>query len=130
MLLKLHRKQRRLYIAAAVFLLIIEILIERYVHDNFVRPYLGDLLVVILIYAIVMACSKIKVWTGAIATLLFSYAIETAQYLQIVSLLGLEENKFARIVIGTSFSCWDMLMYTLGFITVIILEKIITVKSN
>ncbi|MEP3968520.1 MAG: DUF2809 domain-containing protein, partial [Nonlabens sp.] len=86
MLLKLHRKQKALYIAAAVLLLIIEILIERYAHDNFVRPYLGDLLVVILIYAIVMACSKIKVWTGAVATLLFSYAIETAQYLQIVSL--------------------------------------------
>ncbi|MEO9954811.1 DUF2809 domain-containing protein [Nonlabens sp.] len=130
MLLKLHRKQKALYIAAAVLLLIIEILIERYAHDNFVRPYLGDLLVVILIYAIVMACSKIKVWTGAVATLLFSYAIETAQYLQIVSLLGLEGNKFARIVIGTSFSWWDMLMYTLGFITVIILEKIITVKNN
>lgn len=123
MLLKLHRKQRSLYIAAAVFLLIIEVLIERYVHDSFVRPYLGDLLVVILIYAIVMAGSKIKVWTGAIATLLFSYAVETAQYLQLVSLLGLEENKFARIVIGTSFSWWDMLMYTLGFLTVIMLEK-------
>ncbi|WP_405371021.1 DUF2809 domain-containing protein [Nonlabens sp. Asnod2-A12] len=130
MLLKLHRKQKSLYIATAVFLLIIEVLIERYVHDNFVRPYLGDLLVVILIYAIVMACSKIKVWTGAIATLLFSYAVETAQYLQLVNLLGLEENKFARIVIGTSFSWWDMLMYTLGFITVIILEKTISMNSN
>jgi hypothetical protein len=59
----------------------------------------------------------------AIATLLFSYAIEIAQYAQVVSLLGLEDNKIARIIIGTSFSWWDVLMYTLGILFVLMVER-------
>ena len=38
-------KSRLPYIIAAVVLLIVEILIGLFVHDGFVRPYIGDVLV-------------------------------------------------------------------------------------
>ena len=38
------------YFFAALLLFLVELVIALYVKDNFVRPYLGDLLVVILIY--------------------------------------------------------------------------------
>lgn len=117
------RKHRSTYATAAILLLLIEIAIARWVNDSFVRPYLGDYLVVILIYATLMACTKLPIRTGLIATLLFAYAVESAQYFNVVGLLGLENIKVARIIIGTSFSWMDMVCYTLGIITVWFIER-------
>ena len=41
------------YLTLAVFIFVIEVLIALYVHDNFIRPYVGDVLVVILMYCFV-----------------------------------------------------------------------------
>ena len=41
------------YAIATVILLLIEVLIALYVHDAFVRPYIGDVLVVIVIYTFI-----------------------------------------------------------------------------
>ena len=120
---KLHRKPKKVYIIAALIMFVTEVLIERYAHDDFIRPYLGDFFVVILIYSAVMSVSNFKVMSVAIATLLFSYAIEIAQYVQIIFLLGLEDHKIARIIIGTSFSWWDVLMYILGILFVLMVER-------
>ncbi|GAK91186.1 hypothetical protein JCM19297_683 [Nonlabens ulvanivorans] len=49
--------------------------------------------------------------------------VELAQYAQVVDLLGLSDNKWARIIIGTSFSWWDMVCYTIGFIIILLIEK-------
>jgi hypothetical protein len=125
----INRKQRSLYLLTALLLFILEVLIERYVHDGFVRPYLGDFLVVILLYALLMSVSYLKVLTAAVGTLVFAYAIETAQFVQLISLLGLDQYKWARVVIGTSFSWWDMLMYTLGILCVLVVEHRLALKK-
>ncbi len=41
---------RPVYFTLTVILLVVEILIAVYVHDRFIRPYFGDVLVVILVY--------------------------------------------------------------------------------
>ena len=41
------------YAIATVILLLTEVLIALYVHDAFVRPYIGDVLVVIVIYTFI-----------------------------------------------------------------------------
>ncbi|MBD3582074.1 ribosomal maturation YjgA family protein [Flavobacterium selenitireducens] len=105
----------------AVF--VVEVLIARFVHDDFVRPYLGDLLVVILIYAFVRAFLNVSVKVAALGTLAFSFLVEFLQFLQIVDWLGLRDNKVARIVIGTSFSWHDLLMYVLGIVFVLLTER-------
>ena len=46
-------KRRLGYLTGGVALLIIEVLIALYVRDGFVRPYLGDVLVVILLHCLV-----------------------------------------------------------------------------
>ena len=40
-------KKRILYILTTIILLAVEVLIALYGHDDFVRPYIGDILVVI-----------------------------------------------------------------------------------
>ncbi len=60
----------------------------------------------------------------ALVALLFSYAIEALQYFKIVEIVGLEKSKFARVIIGTSFSWVDILAYTLGIVFVLLIEFI------
>lgn len=113
----------RNYFLLTVLLFAIEVCIALLVHDDFVRPYFGDVLVVILIYCFVKSFLRVSVTKAAIAVLLFAFSIETLQYLTIVEKLGLEKNKIARTVIGTSFEWGDILAYIAGIVIVIVFEK-------
>ena len=112
----------KVYFFLMTLLLTIEIYIGMYVKDSFVRPYLGDFLVVILIYCFLKAFWKISYFKAAIYVLLFSFVIEFLQYFNIVEILGLQENKLASIIIGTSFSLEDLLAYFLGVVSILIIE--------
>jgi Protein of unknown function (DUF2809) len=111
------------YFYLTLLLFTIEIIIAKYVHDDFIRPYIGDMLVVMLIYCFVKIFISTKVIPTAIAVLLFSYLIEVLQYFKIVNILGLQQDKIARIIIGTSFSWVDIFMYTIGIGIVIFIKK-------
>lgn len=106
------------YFIYTVLLFLIEVLIAIYINDAIIRPYGGDFLVVILLYYFVRTFFKFSPLHVAIGVLLFSYAIEILQYFKLVNLLGLQDIELARIIIGTGFSWWDMLAYTLGIIVV------------
>jgi len=108
----------------ALLLFGIEILIALYLHDRIIRPYIGDLLVVILIYCFVKALVNAPVFPTALGVLLFAYAVETLQYFHVVELLGLGHSKLARVIIGSSFEWMDMLAYTLGIGLVLSIETI------
>ncbi|RZL19551.1 MAG: DUF2809 domain-containing protein [Pedobacter sp.] len=114
----------------AVVIFIIEVLIALYITDNFIRPYVGDVLVVILIYYFVKAFVHIGVWPLAIATLLFSYLVETLQYFQFVKMIGLNDNKLANIVIGNYFAWEDIAAYTIGITIVVFLEMYFKNRKN
>ena len=110
------------YFRLASLIFTIEILIALYVHDTIIRPYIGDVLVVILIYCFIKSFLDIKVIPTAVFVLLFSFTIEFLQYLNIVEKLGLQNSKIARTVIGTSFSWMDILTYIVGISIVISVE--------
>lgn len=111
------------YLLLTILLFAVEIFIGVKMHDAFVRPYVGDFLVVILLYCMVKSVLNLPLIPLAVGVLLFSYGIEILQYLNIVRLLGLQHNTVARIVIGTQFEWGDLVAYTLGIILVIIIEK-------
>lgn len=98
-------------------------LIALYVHDKFIRPYVGDALVVILLYCLLKSFVKIKPFTAAFIVLTFAILIEIGQYFQLVKILGLSENKLASVVIGTSFSWEDILAYLAGTIFILLFDK-------
>ncbi len=106
-----------------MLLFIIEVLIALYIDDNFVRPYIGDVLVVILVYCFVKSFIKLPVIPVAIGVLIFSFIIEILQYYHIVDRLRLGHSKLARTVIGTSFAWEDILAYIAGFIIVLVTER-------
>jgi uncharacterized protein DUF2809 len=112
------------YFVLAIALFVIEALIAIFVHDSFVRPYVGDYLVVMLVYCAVCTFVGAPVLKVCVGVLLFSFLIETLQYFHIVNRLGLEKNKIARIVIGSGFDWKDLLCYTLGTLTILGIETI------
>lgn len=119
----------RNYFFLTILIFILEVIIALYVHDKIVRPYLGDSLVVILIYCFIKSFLNLPVVTATVAVLAFSFVIETLQYLNLISLLHLENSKIAKIVLGSSFSWLDMFAYILGAVLILIFEKV-TVLYN
>jgi hypothetical protein len=112
------------YFAWAVLLLVVEIFIGLKMHDAIIRPYGGDFLVVILICCFVKAFLNLPVKPTALGALLFAYEIEISHYFHLIKVFGLERSTAARLILGTSFSWTDMLMYTLGIILVLIIEHL------
>lgn len=108
-----------------IFLLIfaLEVFIAVFVNDSIIRPYGSDVLVVIMIYYFAKAFVRTQPVYIAVATLLFAYAIEIGQYLNLVEVLHLQDNKIMRIVIGSSFSWGDMLCYTVGILICLIIDR-------
>lgn len=111
------------YFGLTAVLLLIEVVIALFVKDRFIRPYLGDVLVVILIYCFVKSFIKISVYKAALGVLLFAFTIEILQYCSLVEKLKLQHNTVAKTVIGTSFSWEDILAYIAGILIVLIAEK-------
>lgn len=111
------------YFIITIALLLIEICIALFVHDNFIRPYAGDFLVVILIYCFLQSFFKLPYLPAAIAVLIFSYIVELLQYFNLITILGLQYSNIARIVIGTLFEWRDIVAYTAGIVLVLLLEK-------
>lgn len=117
-----YHERRIYYLMATICLFLTEVAIALFVKDRIVRPYIGDLLVVILIYAFCKIFIRGNYLGVAIAVLLFAFFVEGLQYLGLVEKLGLEDNKVARTIIGSKFNTIDLLMYFLGFIVVITTE--------
>jgi hypothetical protein len=111
------------YLVITIFLFVIEVLIALFVNDNFLRPYVGDVLVVILMYCFVKSFLDVPALALAGSVLLFAFAMEGLQYLKIVRLLGLENSTLMSTVLGTSFAWLDMLAYVVGIGIVLMAEQ-------
>jgi len=111
------------YFVWAILLFVTEVLIAAYLNDRIIRPYVGDFLVVILIYCFVKSFLDIPTFPLAISVLAFAFFIEILQYFNLVKLLGLEGSKIARIVLGSSFEWIDLIAYTAGVIFILFVEK-------
>jgi hypothetical protein len=71
----------------------------------------------------------LKVLTAAVLVLLFAFGIEILQYFNLVEKLGLQHNKIAKIVMGSSFELIDFVAYTIGVVAIIVVEKRIAKKQ-
>jgi len=117
--------KRIFYVIASVILLIIEILIGLYAH-GFVRNYVGDVLVVILIYTLCRSISPNKPskwYVLPTCILIFAFIVEFLQLWGFCDRFGIE-NRLLRIIIGTGFSIEDLISYTIGVVPCYIIEKL------
>jgi hypothetical protein len=113
---------RVFYLVVFVVLLIVEVLIALFVYGGFIRNYGGDIIVVWVLYALVRILLPDRVKTLPIWIFAFATLVEFLQYIDIVSILGFQDNAFLRTLIGTSFSWGDILCYLMGCIPLGIFE--------
>ena len=111
------------YFLLSLLILGVEIFIAVCLHDGFIRPYVGDFLVVILLYCLVKSFLNMPVLITGLAVLLFAYLIETLQFFRLADRLHLQHHSWPRIMLGDYFTWTDILAYTLGIASVLILEK-------
>lgn len=113
----------------ALGILVIEILIAtRLAHLVFVRSYLGDFLVVVLIYYLVRAFVDVPPLKLAVGVLLFACGVEIIQLLHPADLLGLQPGSFLYILLGNRFSWADILMYLGGCSAAYVLDRVFRVR--
>lgn len=113
------KNKRIIYAVITVILLAIEVLIALFVHDDFVRPYVGDVLVVMVIYTFIRIFipERIRLLPGYI--LCFAVLVEVLQYFRIVEVLGLSDNRFFSVLIGSVYDIKDIICYAVGCVLII-----------
>ncbi len=127
--IELFKNIRINYFLAFVILFAIEVFIALFVQDKFIRPYIGDVLVVILIYTAVRVIFPYKIKLLALYIFLFASFIEILQLINIVKILGFENNKILSIAIGSVFDIKDIICYAVGSLLLIIFELKIKRKA-
>ena len=122
--------RRLIFGLMTLILLGTEVLIALYGH-GWVRIYLGDVLVVMLIYTLIRTIFpyKIRHWyLLPAAILLFAFAVEFLQLWGICDRLGIT-NRFLRTVIGTGFSKVDLACYLIGIIPCFVSDFLLAKSS-
>lgn len=114
-------KLNKSYFIILLSLLIIEALIAIYLNTGFIRYTFGDFLATILLFSLVRSFIKVNAIKLGILVLVIAFIIEFAQLFGILELLDIQ-NKLIRIILGTSFQISDLLAYTLGVITIVIID--------
>lgn len=116
-------KRRLVYFSLTTLCFIACILIVVFFSDNqIIRGFIGDIIVISLIYFFIKIFCDFNALKLAIFTLVIAYTTEFLQYLNLTALLGLEHNVMARIIFGTVFDPYDLAAYTIGVVLVYIID--------
>ena len=111
-------------------LLAVEVCIALFVHDAFVRPYVGDMLVTLLLCCMCRVAFPDKVRLLPVFVFVFAACVEIGQYFDIVAIWGLADNRILSIALGRTFSWLDLLCYALGCMAAVGLDEIIRRSNN
>ena len=121
-------KMRLIYAAVFVVLLCVEVCIALFVHDDFVRPYIGDMLVVVVVYCAARIAFPRRFWLMSAAVFLFAAAVELVQLTAFSSLFS--EGGFVATVLGSTFDLKDLLCYALGSVLCLLWDIFIVRKCK
>lgn len=100
-------------------LLLVIVVIASFLTDQFIRPFVGDALIVVWIYLCLKTFLAIKSTLLAHSVLAFCYIIECGQYFNLVALLNLQDIALARIIIGSTFDWLDFVAYSSGWLMIL-----------
>ncbi len=109
-----NMKKRLIYGGCAALIFLIECLLVG--TSGFLRYTLGDLLVVMLIYAalrVILPDRPKPLWM-AVGVFAFALCVELSQYFNLIGLLGLGDEKLAHLTMGSTFDLGDIAAYALG----------------
>lgn len=109
-------KKRLSYILLLIALIAVEVLIALTQHNNILRYYGGDTIVVWAVYCLFQSISggKNNHYAVHIGVLIFAFLVEFLQLIHFVDIIGLGDIQFFRVLMGTSFAAEDLAAYAVG----------------
>ena len=119
------KNKRLIYLLIFCGLLVTEIVIALFVNDAFVRPYVGDMLVTLLLCCLCRVILPDKVRLLPVYVFVFAAYVEIGQYFDLVALLGLTDNKIISIALGRTFSWMDLVCDAVGCVAAYFLDRLI-----
>jgi Protein of unknown function (DUF2809) len=107
------------YASLTMVTLLVEVAIARYARTGLIRSFVGDVLVVVLVYTVLRACLTLPARYLALTAFVFACCVEVLQAFHLVELLGLYAQeplqRVLRIALGATFDWWDFLAYACGY---------------
>lgn len=110
------------YFTIFTLLLVAEIAIAVFHFHRFIRGFIGDLLVIPLLYVLGRALTKIPAKTILLMVLGLAFSVELLQLFSFTERLNID-NKIAQIILGSTFDGWDLVAYWCGILPVLYIEK-------
>ncbi|WP_082450957.1 ribosomal maturation YjgA family protein [Sphingomonas sp. Leaf22] len=111
------------YAALTIALLAIELAIALFLHDPIIRPYVGDALAVVLVYAGLRAVTSAGVLPATLIAFAIAVVIEFGQYFRVLAAIGLDHDRFTRMILGSGFDPKDFIAYASGAVAVLLVER-------
>jgi hypothetical protein len=96
------------------------VIIAIFFQDDWIRPLLGDVLIVMVIAYFIHAFIAVPLRAIAIGTLIFAYSIELLQFFNLIDILGWRNSQLAHLTIGSTFDWRDLVAYTIGIVIVLL----------
>lgn len=118
-----NTKVRKRYMMYFLLFLFVEIGIAVFLQDTFIRPYVGDMLVVVVLTFF------LRIFLGNTCRLLpffvflFAAGVEILQYFHFIELLGFADNRFLSVLLGATFDAKDILCYFMGMLALFFYQK-------
>ena len=108
-------------ICAVIFVAVfgIEVLIALFVHDEFVRPYFGDVLAVVCVYFFARIFLQSRPRYLSIFVTVFAFLVESVQLTPLSEILPAP----LAVIVGGTFDVKDLLCYFAGGAACFLLDK-------
>lgn len=102
------------FLLLTIVLFAVEVFLALFVHDQFFRPFFGDVLVVVLIYCFLRIFWANRSPGLVIGVCIFAFAVEFIQLFDPIGRFGLTGYPILSVVVGRTFSWLDLLAYLAG----------------
>ena len=122
-------KSSLVFLVVFVLLFAVEALIAVYVHDDFVRPYVGDMIVTVVVWSFARIIFPDKFKLMSLYVMIFAILVEVGQYFNYVELLGVT-NPILVTMMGTSFAWADIACYAVGCVIAAVADFLLFRKKS
>lgn len=118
--MKLTFNKTYAFISLTIF--IAEVLIASFLKTGFIRHTFGDFLVVALMYTGIKSFININPIKLSFTVLVIAFTVEFLQLTPFLSTLGIADRLWAKLIFGNTFNLTDLIAYTLGILSILIID--------
>lgn len=122
------KNKRIKYLIIFIIIFMVEVFIGAYSHSGIIRNYVGDILVIPVMYFFIRIIYPKRIRKLPYILFLFAVIVEILQYMKINNILGIEGSSLLGILLGSTGDIKDILCYFIGTIIIIIIDVIENIR--